>query len=519
MTALTTGGYALAWTVQGADSMSFKSMATELVTADSGGQVLNASAHTIAAGSKSIALYDAHVTPVELANGQLMLTWSQQAVSPPASGDPFGGQHLQLYDISGANPGGDLHLDPMIPTDGGPTVEGSQGFAAAPLGDGQVAFAWVSNGHVELSLYPEDRLGTGFQNGRSAPEIVGDVAGAGVPQVVALGGGGFAVVWTGAGDGTDIMARIYDGDGAPQGAAVRLGDIAAGNQDLPFAIAQGDGLALLWRDASHLAASGGADPDGAGVMLQLFGPSGGSAPHIAYAGPGEVLAGGAGVDWLVAQGGSDTLTGGAGKDAFVLVEDRPGDRILDFQPGQDQLQLFTPQGAIAPGGQGLLTLRADTHALIWDPDGDLGAAPSQTLATLDGVVSLDRGDLAAGFQPAVLQVFRADGSLELTRFDWGTQPWDKVVIDRDSAGRAESYEVDMDDGSHSITWFDNTASQPWAAREADWDSTGALYRYTVRFDDGHVSQFILDPHDTQPWSWIHDEYDALGRQTAHAVMF
>jgi hypothetical protein len=517
MTALTTGGYAVAWTVQGADSMSFKTMATELVTTDAGGAVLNASGHTIAAGSKSILLYDAHATPVELADGQLMLTWSQQPVNPPASGDPFGGQHLQLYDLTGANAGADLRLDPTPPLGVGPPVDGSQGLAGTALGDGRVAFAWVQSGHVELSLYPEDKLGAGINDGRTVPQVVGDAEG-GVPQVVALAGGGFAVVWSGAGTGADLMVRLYAEDGSPQGAATQIGDIAAGDQDLPFGTALGNGLALLWRDASHVAATGGADASGAGVMMQLFTSAGGEGPHIAYAGPGEVLAGGPGIDWLVAQGGGDTLTGGGGADAFVLVEGGAPDRVLDFHHGQDALQLFAPDGTIAPGAQGILSFSAADHTLSWAPGGDSGAAGRQTLAVLDGVTSLGRSDLAAGFRPAVLQVLNADGSLEQTQFDWGSAAWDRVVVDRDPAGRASSYQVVMDDGSHSTTWFDAASSEPWAAREADWDSTGALLQYTVRFDDGHVTQFTLDPHDIHPWAWVHDEYDAARHLTLRGVV-
>ena len=53
----------------------------------------------------------------------------------------------------------------------------------------------------------------------------------------------------------------------------------------------------------------------------------------------DTLFGGMGDDVLSDGAGSDDLTGGAGRDVFVLELDGSTDRILDFEPGVDQLDL------------------------------------------------------------------------------------------------------------------------------------------------------------------------------------
>ena len=53
----------------------------------------------------------------------------------------------------------------------------------------------------------------------------------------------------------------------------------------------------------------------------------------------DVLRGGPGADTLDAGGGRDRMVGGAGEDRFVLAADRMLDRIVDFTPGADRLDL------------------------------------------------------------------------------------------------------------------------------------------------------------------------------------
>ncbi|MYM55876.1 hypothetical protein GR167_11225 [Rhodobacteraceae bacterium GS-10] len=59
---------------------------------------------------------------------------------------------------------------------------------------------------------------------------------------------------------------------------------------------------------------------------------------LGYGGSDQIL-GGAGDDTLFAGAGSDSLTGGAGEDVFVFTADGMPDRITDFEPGTDRIDL------------------------------------------------------------------------------------------------------------------------------------------------------------------------------------
>ena len=53
----------------------------------------------------------------------------------------------------------------------------------------------------------------------------------------------------------------------------------------------------------------------------------------------DLLQGGAGNDILIDGAGSDTLRGDNGADLFVLIQDDATDVILDYQPGQDRIDI------------------------------------------------------------------------------------------------------------------------------------------------------------------------------------
>ena len=55
----------------------------------------------------------------------------------------------------------------------------------------------------------------------------------------------------------------------------------------------------------------------------------------------DQLAGGAGQDRLNGQGGDDVMTGGRGADMFRFVKAHGEDRIRDFRPGEDVIELKT----------------------------------------------------------------------------------------------------------------------------------------------------------------------------------
>jgi len=128
----------------------------------------------------------------------------------------------------------------------------------------------------------------------------------------------------------------------------------AGLTRLTFAIDAGGAL----RQAP---ATGGGSAEGTGWGDLLVGGAG-----------ADTLSGGDGADVLMDGGGQDRLTGGAGADIFVLAADGQPDRITDFTPGQDRLDLSawgllrtpeqlamttTAEGLILGFGTELLTLQ------------------------------------------------------------------------------------------------------------------------------------------------------------------
>jgi serralysin len=75
----------------------------------------------------------------------------------------------------------------------------------------------------------------------------------------------------------------------------------------------------------------------AGATAQ--GTGNGLANRIAGNGLGNTLRAGAGDDTLLGGGGDDVLHGEAGADLFVFDPGMGFDRVVDFQPGTDRLQL------------------------------------------------------------------------------------------------------------------------------------------------------------------------------------
>ena len=130
-----------------------------------------------------------------------------------------------------------------------------------------------------------------------------------------------------------LLATLLDTDQMSLEAisAITLRETATGLD--VFVAGEGLGITRLTTDLSTLATPliGSAAAEhltgGAGGDLQ-FGDAG-----------NDTLAGGAGNDVLVDGTGEDVLSGGAGADLFVLYADGVTDRILDFQPGIDRLDL------------------------------------------------------------------------------------------------------------------------------------------------------------------------------------
>lgn len=157
-------------------------------------------------------------------------------------------------------------------------------------------------------------------------------------RVYVLAGGGD--------DGLSLLVLLPDGrlqhldSLADSGGATSLANVSAivatqlGNEMQVLVAGQGDeGLIQLvfslgTQGETLRASAGGGTLTGAGQDDILAGGTG-----------ADTLTGGAGDDILADGRGQDVLTGGAGEDVFVLHGDDSYDRITDFEPGRDALDL------------------------------------------------------------------------------------------------------------------------------------------------------------------------------------
>ena len=111
------------------------------------------------------------------------------------------------------------------------------------------------------------------------------------------------------------------------------------------AVAQGDGLRVFLASevsagVTELSVDTSRNGTAAVALPQGQQRSGSAANDILIGGIGDdSLSGGLGDDILEDGSGQDTMTGGGGRDIFILRADAQTDRITDFEPGRDRLDL------------------------------------------------------------------------------------------------------------------------------------------------------------------------------------
>lgn len=313
--ALSDGGYAVGWTGSSFDSLGSTRVTPNFVVVGANGSIegdltgLGASGKGISAGASG-------VTFAELSDHRVLVTYSVPTTFLPTTP---GGQFAQFLDLSGRTLGPAFRIDGAFPSDGGPMVTPTTGITLAGLPGNQVVFAWASEGSVWVSVYPADGVGAGANTGRTPPVRLTTAAGAGEPQVAVLPDGRFIVGYSANGD---VLAQVFSGDGAAQGAAMRLGTVSADLQDqLRLAIGPDGTLSALWQDPSGLAGAGGGVDPNLGVKLEIVAfeqnrTGGPDAETFTGGAAADVLNGGAGDDVLLGGGGDDTLIGGVGGDSF-----------------------------------------------------------------------------------------------------------------------------------------------------------------------------------------------------------
>jgi uncharacterized protein len=107
----------------------------------------------------------------------------------------------------------------------------------------------------------------------------------------------------------------------------------------------------------------------------------------------DVITGTPGDDIIIGGGGADEIRGNGGRDLFTYTSMRDaGDLILDFEPGDDRIDLrtllatlgWTGTDPVAEGWVRLLVARTGLQIQV-DVDGPTGSTPPRTLLTLAGV--------------------------------------------------------------------------------------------------------------------------------------
>jgi len=328
-TPLSDGGYAVGWSSSSASSGGTVSVSAEYAVVSAQGAIEGSGVLTSISG-RSVTGNDTEVAFTQLPGGQVLVTFKLYDAIFDDGNPPFTAQFAQILDAAGGTLRPGFQLEPGLPADGGPRLDGANGMAVEALANGKVAFAWFSNGQMYMSLYDGDRLLQGDASVRTAPVSLPGATG-GEPQIVELADGRFVVGYAA---NEDVWAQVFLPSGQPEGARFRLNTELQGPQDeLRLSVSRDGVVAALWEDPG-----GTSDPSGSGVKLQLvsygLSQTGGPGRDTLTGGPTEdVLSGLAGDDVLIGQGGADTLLGGMGGDSFLAGagDDRiDGDSNTDF---------------------------------------------------------------------------------------------------------------------------------------------------------------------------------------------
>lgn len=200
----------------------------------------------------------------------------------------------------------------------------------------------------------------------------------GSPTVAATADGGFVVGWQSAGQdgsGQGVYAQRFDSTGTRVGSEFRMSDSTVGDQSLPSLAPTPDGGFIgTW--------------GGAAATVKLY-------QGVSTSG---TVQGTSGNDVFVSTAMQEAFAGGAGADIFrFLTPNLGGDAILDFQSGQDRIEVVgsafdnLPVGSLAAGRFALnaptdtddrFIFNTSTGVLSYDTDGT-GSMAATAIAMLN----------------------------------------------------------------------------------------------------------------------------------------
>lgn len=245
----------------------------------------------------------------------------------------------------------------------------------------------MRDGALVVTDHVADTPATRFQS----VQCVETVVAAGRTFVIAGGGDGGVSLFALLPDGTlHLVQTVCDAPGLGLGRPAAVAAIQQDDRLQIFVAGQDDGISRLSFGTGTIGQTRAGTA--AGELL-----AGGSTDDVLYGDAGaDRLEGGGGDDILIDGAGADSLAGGAGRDVFALTPDAAEDRILDFDPALDRIDLsryprlydlsgvtFEPRadGAILRiGDDVLMVISSGRRPLRVEDLGDVIGLPRQPLS-------------------------------------------------------------------------------------------------------------------------------------------
>ena len=307
VTGLSDGGYVVTWQSFGQDGDLYGIYAQRYdeTGGEVGGEV---PINTTTAGYQEAP----HIT--ELTGGGYVITWQSHG----QDGSDYG-VYSRLFDADGAPVGDEIPVNTY-------TTSAQQRPAVAALSDGGYVITWQSYGQDGSSngVYSQGFDATGHKSGNETRVNAYTTDFQYQPDVVGLSDGGYVVVWSSGGqDGSNggIYAQRFDGTGAAIGPENLVTTMTLPDQYEPSVSALADGgYVVSWT-------SYGQDGDGYGIYYKTFSAAGDDLSGS------QRLYGTAGNETLDGGAGPDQMYGGGGNDTYIV--DNIGDRAFENANGVD----------------------------------------------------------------------------------------------------------------------------------------------------------------------------------------
>lgn len=255
-----------------------------------------------------------------LDGGGFVVTWRDAGGTlGDASGTSI---KTQIFDAAGAKIGAEVLVDTQTSGDQvAPVVTKLPGGGFLIVWEDDSTLGDGSGSSVKAQVFAPN-------GSKIGGEILVDTQAAGnqvAPVVAALPDGGFVVAWEddsvlGDGSGSSIKAQLFEADGTRAGVEILVDSQVIGNQALPsIAALPGGRIAIVWQDASGTLGDG----YGTSIKAQYF-----DVLHEITGTAGDDVIYGTDANALIDGGaGADHMWGGKGDDTFVV--DDIGDVVIE----------------------------------------------------------------------------------------------------------------------------------------------------------------------------------------------